>query len=57
MQSTGLWDEDLIINIFGPIDVNRILEISVAPSEIEDFVAWHHTKSEVFSVHSAYHAR
>jgi hypothetical protein len=36
--------------------VTRILEISLSPSGMEDFVAWHWTKSGLFTVRSAYHA-
>lgn len=52
----GLWDEELIISLFWPIDVNIILEIPLSPGR-EDFVAWRHTKNGYFSVRSAYHAQ
>ncbi|PNT70332.1 hypothetical protein BRADI_2g10133v3 [Brachypodium distachyon] len=46
----------LVRDVFWSIDANRILEIPIAPTGMEDFVAWHHTKNGLFSVHSAYHA-
>jgi hypothetical protein len=50
----GLWDEDLIGEIFWSIDAHRILQIPLAPNR-EDFVVWHHNKLGLFSVHSAYY--
>jgi hypothetical protein len=52
---TGTWDLQLITDIFHPIDVNRILQIPLNINAFEDFLAWHGTKSGVFSVRSAYH--
>jgi hypothetical protein len=46
---TGRWDEDLVRELFWSIDATRILEILIAPSGMEDFVAWHHTKNGFFS--------
>ncbi|XP_014755959.1 uncharacterized protein LOC104584065 [Brachypodium distachyon] len=53
--ATGRWDELLVRDVFWSIDANRILEIPIAPTGMEDFVAWHHTKNGLFSVCSAYH--
>jgi ribonuclease HI len=53
---TGSWDEDLIRQNFWTVDVTRILEIPLSPTGMEDFVAWHWTKSGLFTVRSAYHA-
>jgi hypothetical protein len=53
--TTGNWDQQLIHNIFHPIDVNRILQIPLNYNAFDDFLAWHGTRSGVFSVKSAYH--
>jgi hypothetical protein len=52
---TGVWDEDLIRSIFHPLDVGRILQIPLNVEGVDDFVAWHYTKSGTFSVRIAYH--
>jgi hypothetical protein len=54
--STGWWDEELIRELSWSVDANRILETPIAPSGMQDFVAWHHTKTGLFTVRSAYHA-
>ena len=54
-QHNGSWDEQLIRDIFLPIDANNILAIPLSPHLQEDFVAWHKTKNFLFSVRSAYH--
>jgi ribonuclease HI len=51
----GQWDEVLIRDIFSPVDANRILQIPLNVQLVEDFVAWHYTRSGTFSVRSAYH--
>jgi hypothetical protein len=48
------WDEELLHEIFWPIDANRILRIPLSDG-MEDCVAWHYSKLGVFSVRSAYH--
>jgi hypothetical protein len=53
---TGTWDEALIRDIFWGVDATRILEIPLSPTSMEDFVAWHYTKTGLFTVWSAYHA-
>jgi hypothetical protein len=50
------WDEDLIQDIFWPIDAHRIMQIPLTP-EREDFVAWHYNKVGLFSVWSAYYCQ
>lgn len=52
---TGQWDEDLIRDVFSPVDVHRILQIPLNYHLTEDFVAWNYTRSGTFSVRSAYH--
>ena len=52
----GFWDQQLITDVFWPVDAHRILAIPLAPhGMMEDFVAWRFTRSFVFSVRSAYH--
>ena len=53
--NTEWWDEDLSRNIFLPIDVERILRISLSASVMEDFVAWNATKSRRASVRPTYY--
>jgi hypothetical protein len=52
---SGTWDQAILQDNFSPIDVSRILQIPLNIGAIEDFIAWHGTKSGVFSVRSAYH--
>lgn len=47
---TGHWDEDLIRNVLSPVDAHRILQIPLNVEAVEDFVAWHHTRSGTISV-------
>jgi hypothetical protein len=51
----GQWDEEIIKDIFWPVDVQRILNIPLATSMMQDFVSWHYTKTGVFSVRSSYY--
>jgi hypothetical protein len=37
------------------MDVQRILNIPLSNSMMEDFVSWHYNKSGVFTVKSSYH--
>lgn len=53
--ATGEWDDELIRDNFWNIDAERILEIPIYQHDTEDFVAWHFTKSGIFSVRSAYY--
>lgn len=48
------WDEQLIRDIFYPVDANRILQIPINFQAFDDFIAWHLTKHGKFSVRSAY---
>ena len=52
---TGQWYEALIQSVFSLVDVRRMLQIPLHVEALEDFVAWHYTKSGTFSVCSAYH--
>ena len=49
------WDEEIIRDIFWPVDAERILKIPLATGMMEDFVAWHHNNNGSFSIKSAYH--
>ena len=53
---TNSWDEELIREIFWPVDIQRILNIPLAVGMMDDFVSWHLTRTGVFSVRSCYHA-
>jgi hypothetical protein len=53
---SGLWDEQLLSEIFNPLDVRRILQIPISQELGEDFVAWHKTRNFCFSVRSAYYS-
>ena len=55
IQTIGLWDEELLRDIFSPIDVDRIVRIPLSEHLGDDFIAWHYTKSYTFSVCSAYY--
>ena len=52
---TGRWDEDLILDNFVSVDVERILRIPLSTQLTEDFVAWHKTRTYSFSVRSTYY--
>jgi hypothetical protein len=52
---TNAWDEELIRENFLAVDAERILRIPLSGHLTEDFVAWHKTKSHIFSVRSAYY--
>jgi hypothetical protein len=54
-QEMGTWDEELLHNLFWPVDVQRILNIPLATGMMQDFVAWHFNKSGTFSVKSAFY--
>jgi hypothetical protein len=54
--TTGLWDDELIIGLFWSVDANKILEILIPPSGMQDFVACYLTKMGLFTVQFAYHA-
>jgi len=51
---TGYWDEDLNKDLFWPVDVHWILQISLSVGR-EDLVSWHYNRNGFFSVCSAYH--
>jgi hypothetical protein len=51
----GAWDESKLREFFYEADVQDILKIHVGRAGMEDFIAWNHTKSGIFSVKSAYH--
>ena len=53
--ATRGWDEELIRDNFMSLDAERILTIPLSEHLSNDFVAWHKTKTYVFSVRSAYY--
>lgn len=53
--NTGVWDEEMIRDVFLPVDVENIPKIPLSEFLTEDFVAWNKTKTKVFSVRSAYY--
>ena len=53
---SGAWDEELINNLFWPMDAHRIMQIPFTSGR-EDVVAWHYNRNGVFSVGSAYHCQ
>ena len=52
-QDQGIWDEQLVRDIFWPQDGELILKIPVHV-DMEDLVAWHYDNRGVLSVRSAY---
>jgi hypothetical protein len=54
-DETEGWDEEVLNDPFWPIDIQRIRNIPLARSSMEDFVSWYFTKSGIFSVKSCYH--
>jgi hypothetical protein len=51
---TGMWDVDLVQDIFWTEDVQHILSIPIKHG-MEDLIAWHYDLKGTFSVKSAYH--
>lgn len=49
------WDEELVRAIFFPIDANRILNIPLPHTEMEDVLCWRFEKNGIYSVRSPYH--
>jgi hypothetical protein len=56
--STKTWKEDVVRTVLYPPDAETVLQIKIQikiPSfDGDDYVAWHHEKSGMFSVRSAY---
>lgn len=55
--NTNQWDEDLIHQMFWPVDVQMILSIPLPSYQMDDFVAWSLTRSGTFSMKTANHAK
>jgi hypothetical protein len=51
----GQWDEDLLRNLFGDVDVWRILQIPLNNQGFSDFMAWPLTNHGRYTVRSGYH--
>ena len=54
-KEAGGWKEDLVRQLFVPLDADIILSIPLSTSWPEDKLIWHYTSNGVFSVKSAYH--
>ena len=52
---TGAWDEQLLCDLFSPVDVQRILQIPINNHGFDDFIAWHFSKNGKYSVRPGYH--
>jgi hypothetical protein len=52
---TGFWDEEIVRDTFHPLEAQKILEIPISSNLDADFVAWHKTKTHIFSVRSTYY--
>jgi hypothetical protein len=53
--ATESWDVGLLEENFDPIDVCKIHDIPLSPSDTDDSVACHETRNYIFSDRSAYH--
>ena len=53
-QASCSWDQQLLQQIFTPMDVEVIANIPLSTRTQADFWAWQHEKSGMFSVRSAY---
>ena len=56
-HDTQTWDEQLVRDVFNPIDASRVLRIPLSSNMTEDFISWHLSKSYTFTVRSAYYAQ
>jgi hypothetical protein len=54
--ATGTWDENLIKDLFWPVDAYRILQIPLTHGR-EDLVAWHYNRNGLCLVRWAYHGQ
>jgi hypothetical protein len=52
---TATWDEDLLQDIFNPMDVERILQIPINNYGFDDFIAWKGTRHGRYTVKSGYY--
>jgi ribonuclease HI len=53
---THQWDEHVVRSIFFAPDADRILQIPLRRTDGEDWLAWSHEKSGIYTVRSAYRA-
>jgi hypothetical protein len=49
------WDIDLLNDLFGVVDVHRILQIPLHRHGFDDFIAWSETKHGRYTVRSGYY--
>lgn len=52
-RGTKTWKEDIVRSLFFQPDLEEVLQIFIPSNDREDFVAWAHEKSGIFSVRSA----
>jgi hypothetical protein len=52
---SGDWDIDLLNDLFGVVDVHRILQIPLHIHGFDDFIAWSETKHGRYTVRSGYY--
>jgi hypothetical protein len=53
-KNSMTWKEDLIRSLFPSYDAEEILRIRLPHSAEQDYIAWHHDKTGIFTVRSAY---
>lgn len=53
--SPGMWNRDLLHQLFSSTDRDRILAIPLSFRQVPDKLIWHHTKDGVYQVKSGYH--
>lgn len=51
---SGWWDRGELARHFLPMDIEAICNIPISSVQQDDFWAWHHEKTGIFSVRSAY---
>jgi hypothetical protein len=54
---TEQWDNEILVSLFNPLDVSRILQIPLHNRGFEDFIAWNLSKNGRYTVRSGYHAQ
>ncbi|XP_012853795.1 PREDICTED: uncharacterized protein LOC105973319 [Erythranthe guttata] len=54
-NSTKNWNEQLINDVFWPIDKERISEVPIGNLGAEDRMVWHYSRNGKFSVQTCYH--
>ena len=57
LQSGRAWDTHIIDSMFSADDATDIKQIAIGGPEMDDYLAWNHTKNGQFTVRSAYHLK